>query len=110
MAEDDRTSGLRLAGVGVEFAAAVAGLSLLGYWIDRHFGTGPWALLLGAGLGIVGGTYNLIRDALGGPRRGRRGPEGSGAPAAGGEAGGGRGSGDGRREPPGKPPSGGDGG
>lgn len=69
MADDDRTSGLRLAGVGIEFAAAVAGLSLLGYWIDRHFGTGPWALLIGAGIGLVGGTYNLIRDAVG---RGRR--------------------------------------
>ena len=52
MADDDRTSGLRLAGVGLEFAAAVAGLSLLGYWIDRHFGTGPWGLLIGAGIGL----------------------------------------------------------
>jgi ATP synthase protein I len=84
MAEDDRTSGLRLTGVGIEFAAAVAGLSLLGYWIDRHFGSSPWGLLIGAGIGLVGGTYNLIRAALAGGRR----------------------SGDGRREPPGKPPAG----
>lgn len=72
MADDDRTSGLRLAGVGLEFAAAVAGLSLLGYWIDRHFGTSPWALLIGAGIGLIGGTYNLIRDALVGSSGGRR--------------------------------------
>jgi len=82
MADDDPTSGLRLAGVGIEFAAAVAGLSLLGYWIDRHFGTGPWGVLIGAGIGIVGGTYNLIRDVLVGPRSGRRGAPRPGGPAA----------------------------
>jgi F0F1-type ATP synthase assembly protein I len=101
MADDDRTRGLRLAGVGLEFAAAVAGLSLLGYWIDRHFGTGPWGLLIGAGIGLVGGTYNLIRDALAGPRNGRGGAAGSGAGARE------QGAGEDRRGP--RPPAGGDG-
>lgn len=67
MADNDRTSGLRLAGVGMEFAAAVAGLSLLGYWIDRHYGSSPWGLLICAALGLVGGTYNLIRQATARP-------------------------------------------
>jgi F0F1-type ATP synthase assembly protein I len=67
MADNDRTSGLRLAGVGIEFAAAVAGLSLLGLWIDRHYGSAPWGVLIGAGVGLIGGTYNLIRAATARP-------------------------------------------
>lgn len=83
MADDDRTSGLRLAGVGMEFAAAVAGLSLAGYWIDRHYGSGPWGLLAGAALGLVGGTYNLIRQATARPSK-PAGKDGAGGPDGGG--------------------------
>ena len=54
----------RHSGIGVEFAAAVAGLALLGYWIDAHYGTGPWGVLIGAALGLIGGTYNLIRQSM----------------------------------------------
>ncbi len=50
--------------MGVEFAAAVAGFGLVGYWIDNRYSTGPWALLIGVGLGLVGGTYNLIRASM----------------------------------------------
>ena len=53
MADDDRTKGLRLAGVGLEFAAAVAGLTLLG-----------------AGIGVIGGTYPRIRQAIAKPEQG----------------------------------------
>ena len=59
----------RHAGMGVEFAAAVAGFALLGYWIDAHYGTGPWGVLIGAALGLVGGTYNLIRQSMAAFRR-----------------------------------------
>jgi len=55
---------MRLAGTGVELAAAVAGGCLLGYWIDRHFKTSPWGLIICALLGIVGGLYNMIRQAM----------------------------------------------
>jgi F0F1-type ATP synthase assembly protein I len=64
MAGDDGSSGYKLMGLGMELAAAVTGLALLGYWIDRHFGSAPWGLLIGAVIGVVGGTYNLIREAL----------------------------------------------
>lgn len=50
--------------MGLELAGAIVGLTLLGYWADRHFGTTPRWLLVGAGLGIVGGFYNFIREAL----------------------------------------------
>lgn len=48
----------------MEFAGAVAGFALLGYWIDRHFGSSPWGLLACVALGLIGGTYNLIRASL----------------------------------------------
>lgn len=54
----------RLAAAGTELAGAVAGGSLLGYWIDRQLETSPWGLLIGASVGIVGGLYNLVRKAV----------------------------------------------
>ena len=50
--------------MGFEFAAAVIGFVLVGYWIDRHYGCRPIGVLIGAALGILGGGYNLIRTAL----------------------------------------------
>jgi F0F1-type ATP synthase assembly protein I len=58
-----RRSLLRLASAGTELAAAVIGLTLLGWWFDRGFDTNPVGVLVGAGLGIVGGMYNFLRDA-----------------------------------------------
>ena len=55
---------LRFAGIGVEFSAAVAGFTLVGYWVDSHYGSSPKGVLIGAVLGLVGGTYNLIRESL----------------------------------------------
>jgi F0F1-type ATP synthase assembly protein I len=50
--------------MGLEFAAAVAGFALVGYWIDRHYDTSPAGVLIGAVLGLIGGTYNLVRESL----------------------------------------------
>lgn len=52
------------AGIGFNFSAAVAGFSLVGYWIDHHYKTSPWGVLIGLGLGLTGGTYNLIRASM----------------------------------------------
>ncbi len=67
----DRSSGdrrprtwLSLGGLGVELAGAVAGFSLLGFWIDRRYDTAPWGLLVCAICGLVGGFYNFIRSSL----------------------------------------------
>lgn len=54
----------RYAGLGIELGAAIGGGALLGYWIDRKYGTAPVALLVGVSIGMVGGMYNLIRQAL----------------------------------------------
>ena len=59
-----RPTWIRFSGMGLEFAAAIIGLTLVGYWIGRHYGHGRVGLLIGAGLGIIGGGYNLIRESL----------------------------------------------
>ena len=73
----DRSSLGRFYSLGFELVAAVAGFTLVGYWVDRHYGTAPWGLLIGLGLGLVGGTYNLIRSSLVATRKteGGTGPE-----------------------------------
>ena len=52
-----------LAGIGLELTAAVVGGLLLGLWIDRHYGTSPWAAVAGGTVGIVGGLVNFVRQA-----------------------------------------------
>ncbi len=66
MAEEPESGGRwqGLSGIGFELVAAVVGFTLIGYWWDRHFGSSPWGLLTGITLGLVGGTYNLIRQSL----------------------------------------------
>ncbi len=80
-----RPSGnLRLAGLGMELAGAVIGGSLLGYWLDRRLGTGPRWLVICASIGVVGGLYNLIRQAMqetSGTRRKDAGPHDGGSGA-----------------------------
>jgi len=66
---------LRLAGLGFELAASIAGGALLGWWIDRQLGSAPKALITLATVGIVGGLYNLIRSALAASRETRAGGE-----------------------------------
>jgi F0F1-type ATP synthase assembly protein I len=65
----DSTAWMSLAGLGLEFAAAVAGFAALGWWLDREFGTEPTALLICVALGLIGGMYNLIRQSLKAARR-----------------------------------------
>ena len=60
------------AGIGMEWAASVIGLTLLGLWIDRRWGTAPWALVICFTIGFVGGTYNFIRSARKAARRAER--------------------------------------
>ena len=54
---------MALAGLGFELLAAIVGFSFVGYWIDRHYETEPWGLIICALLGIIGGLYNFIRVA-----------------------------------------------
>ena len=71
----ESTSLARLSGMGFELVAAVGGFILVGYWWDRHFGTGPWGIVVGAVLGMIGGMYNLIRQSLVASREAASGPK-----------------------------------
>lgn len=62
--DPDRPSWVRFSGIGIEFAGAVAGFTLVGLWIDRHYDCGPWGVVIGAALGLIGGMYNMIRESL----------------------------------------------
>lgn len=66
----DRPTWLRYSGVGMEFAASLVVFCLVGYWVDLRYGTSPWGLVIGLGLGLTGATYNLFRATQGafGPR------------------------------------------
>jgi F0F1-type ATP synthase assembly protein I len=57
-----RWTATRAYGIGFELVAAVAGFTLIGFWIDRHYNSRPWGTLIGLALGCVGGFYNLWRD------------------------------------------------
>lgn len=46
---------------GIQLAASVVGLLLLGNYLDGRFGTGPWLAVGGLVLGFVGGLVNLVR-------------------------------------------------
>ena len=55
---------MQYAGMGLELAASIIGLTLLGLWVDHRYSTGPKGVLIGASIGVVGGLYNFIRAAL----------------------------------------------
>jgi F0F1-type ATP synthase assembly protein I len=60
----DRPSWVRYYSLGFEFAAAFAVFTFLGYLVDRHYDCGPVGVLIGAVLGLIGGGYNFIREAM----------------------------------------------
>jgi ATP synthase protein I len=58
---------------GLEFGLCVFVGAGLGYYADRWWGTEPWALLVGVGLGFAAGLRTLLRLAAAAGR-----PPGSG--------------------------------
>ncbi len=62
MATTAGPSGLRMAGAGFQFAAALVGGLYGGQWLDRRFGTAPVFLYLGVALGAIGGMTALYRQ------------------------------------------------
>jgi ATP synthase protein I len=64
----DNKEAIRLWSMGLNFVGGVAGGLLLGYLVDRWQGTNPWGVLVGAGIGLVGGMWALIREAMRGTK------------------------------------------
>ncbi len=50
--------------MGAEFAFGIVGMMLIGWLIDKWLDSSPVGVLIGAGLGILGGGYNFIRQAV----------------------------------------------
>ncbi len=70
---ESQTPWSRYAGMGFEFAAAIGAFMLMGWWVDRHWGIeGRKGLLIGTLIGVIGGTYNFIREAVGALRESER--------------------------------------
>lgn len=61
--QTQRGDAARAYSLGFELVCAVAGFTLVGFWIDRHQHSGPWGTLIGLLLGLIGGFYNLFRGA-----------------------------------------------
>jgi hypothetical protein len=58
---------MRVAGLGIQFAAALIGFGYLGQWLDRRFNSAPIFLMIGVFLG-GGGTFYLSYRRLMAPR------------------------------------------
>lgn len=69
---DDTTRAWRLASMGTELVAGVAGMAVFGYLLDMWLKTSPWALIGGAVAGVLGAGYNFLRRAT---REGREAAE-----------------------------------
>jgi ATP synthase protein I len=52
---------LSASSVGLELGLAVAIGLLIGWWLDQHFGTAPWLMLLWLALGLVAGFRGVLR-------------------------------------------------
>lgn len=59
-----RSQWMPYSSLGLEFAAAVAGFTLVGWWVDTRWQTAPTGLLTGAVLGLVGGGYNFLKSSM----------------------------------------------
>lgn len=54
---------MRVGAISLNFAYSTAGLALLGWLVDYLAGSFPVGLLVGAGLGLVAGAYQFVRQA-----------------------------------------------
>ena len=61
---DSRSSrlvaGAQFIGVGLAFVGEAAALAALGWWLDRRYGTAPWATVAGVLIGVVSATWTLL--------------------------------------------------
>jgi ATP synthase protein I len=61
--QDNASSAGAAAGASYTLVGAIIVLGGIGYAVDRWQGTAPWGLLIGLGLGILVGFYELVKIA-----------------------------------------------
>ncbi len=54
----------RLSGMGLEFISGVVGFGVVGWLVDRWAGSTPIWTITGIVLGVVGSSYNFMRQAI----------------------------------------------
>jgi ATP synthase protein I len=52
------------AGIGIQFAATTGFFAFMGLYLDRRMGWTPWGTVTLTLIGLIGGLYLLIKDAL----------------------------------------------
>lgn len=57
-------NGLRMAGAGVQLAAALIAGLYAGQWLDRRFAMAPVFLYAGVAVGAIGGMTALYRQLM----------------------------------------------
>jgi F0F1-type ATP synthase assembly protein I len=60
----DRTTLMRFAGIGLQFAVTILVCLWLGTWLDRKFGTAPVFLYSGVFLGASAAFYSMYRQLM----------------------------------------------
>ena len=50
--------------IGMQLAIAVVAFFFLGRWLDGVFGTAPWLMMVGLGLGTLGGFISFFRSVI----------------------------------------------
>lgn len=60
---DDQNWG-KYVGIGLQILVGVALGYFVGTWLDRRYGWEPWGVMVGSMLGLAGGMYLLIKDAI----------------------------------------------
>ena len=61
---DDEKSPWSIAGMGFQLVATTLLFAGMGYLLDREFGWSPWGLVVMTLIGMIGGLYLLIKEAL----------------------------------------------
>ena len=62
--EDPDANWGKYLGVGLEIAVGVGLGYAIGYWLDKKYGWSPVGVLVGTMVGLAGGLYLLIKEAL----------------------------------------------
>jgi len=62
--EQDEPNPWRMAHMGLEFAGAALILGAIGYYVDYKAGSFPIGTLVGLVVGVVGGMYRFLREAV----------------------------------------------